>query len=1141
MVQTNSKRMISRRERGSVLVLVVATLGLLAVIGTVYIVSARAERGNSTAAQVKANFDHAQEAVHNTIGHMITRSMTDAEGTPGGYYFNVAAGQRKSYQVARRYTIPELGAFYPDPGNTFFVEGTADNGIYPSERWLAGNTYRIQEGLITDPNYMNLSILGPIRPDGGGNRQIMAFNPRSGTYDLPYSGTFMPQFHITGDHAGVFGNRSTKLLSLHQLGSPVNVEVNFDALVQLLPFTDASGIRYRYGGRIIDSSRMANLNVGLAQDGSIRDTAGRAPNSYFLGSPLLIHGTDMANVGMLDHAILGRKQAVGFQIFHDTNATATYRPFDLADELELRSYGNMGTLFVPRPAFATLSNPADPTTVDPSRSVWPWTFYNKDGAGNVIGAARRQYYTTWSYSQQFRLWPSRTDARQRYALKTDGSNTNVVTDEAKTTLDDAETSQIKSGDVFSVSPDPIDVNTSVTGVGLAINATNLATTMRYAGFKGPTPLDPGGYTLPEVNAFFANYLTFRSNDWHSRTVGSTPVWSLISLKNATEGYGGPSYVDGNGFVYKGAITHDPTTGAVTDDTRAVPMNFGGTVTSVEGDVLPVVTSEAAGKRYIGYAAQPFINEVALSWLTTKDPSDTPIITLQEIAIELANPYEHALDLKDYVLKIDTEEIDLAKYTDKFIPAQGFFVLSNRSNTAADPTREFQPRIAAAAQHAEETTLASTGNVIHTIRLYRKYSDRTTQIARAEIDRYNTLARAIPAAPPAAPEESNVYYRRAGDPAKGTNWQWTPQAHTAFAEVEHPDPPLVPGTEQLTLGDINPAPTAPEVIPTLFPLIDRTLGNPGLQGVGFANPNEFNQVMRISHVVDPGTGDAVLMPYPLQLVSAADPEVAGTEYPRDASLHFDFRTPPWVYKTPAPGPDPTRAFLPADRSPASPFKGGDYRANYVLENLSFTGNGRVAGQININTAPFEVLCAIGPLDIMTNAQRAQWACAILAYRHRSISDGSDPRIPNSAAAPISGTVFDFRNQTIYPGYGIRSLGELEVALSYPHNATPTAPSLAARDQLWGAIVPICTVRSDTFVVYGYMDAVKQNPRYNGAAGPFNNSTDWYGTLFGTTSTEVTDDPNNVTAKLLRVGRRRWVALMDRSDGTPRVIAVKHLPQ
>jgi hypothetical protein len=195
--------------------------------------------------------------------------------------------------------------------------------------------------------------------------------------------------------------------------------------------------------------------------------------------------------------------------------------------------------------------------------------------------------------------------------------------------------------------------------------------------------------------------------------------------------------------------------------------------------------------------------------------------------------------------------------------------------------------------------------------------------------------------------------------------------------------------------------------------------------------------------------------------------------------------------------------------------------------------------------------------------------ILAYRWRTTT--TDARIPTFYQPP-GAYAMDF---STFPGYGIRSLAELEVPISLAEDKIrgASATTLNDRDGDWAKMVNILTTRSDTFLVYGYIEAVRQNPRYVGSKPivhldgtqnvNFNNATDWYLNYpaFGAIPPAVSDDPSDSQSPMQRVGRRRWVALVDRSQANfsryypvplignvldprftgPRIVAQKDLPQ
>ena len=195
--------------------------------------------------------------------------------------------------------------------------------------------------------------------------------------------------------------------------------------------------------------------------------------------------------------------------------------------------------------------------------------------------------------------------------------------------------------------------------------------------------------------------------------------------------------------------------------------------------------------------------------------------------------------------------------------------------------------------------------------------------------------------------------------------------------------------------------------------------------------------------------------------------------------------------------------------------------------------RIPGKINVNTASGDVLRAI---PNMTD----QMVANILGYRSGTPATYGT----TSATTNLTGSI------TASEGHGFHTLGELLVAL-----ATPAQATMDLRDKAWASVFNLCTVRSDTFAVYGYMEAVRQNPNFAG----FSDKPDslgnkgWY-----TPSTDAAysspafsiDDPHN-TGPLIRVARRRWIAIVDRSFSNyaagsgqfvlPRVVAIKDLPQ
>jgi hypothetical protein len=1091
-------------RRGSIIVLVVAVLALLAIIGTVYIVSARTERGTAREMQASYNMDLAEQSLVHNIAQVISESSYDADGIPGGYASG--AGHPFGTTAARRWTIGERD--WNNPGTTSY------NPLYRDQPWLVNDLYMQPTATSEDASFLTYF---PYDPTTGQYSVSLLYNGQPSSLVPTATDLYVATLH--GNVVNCISGYSSTNQGAYPDGiSPTGIKypvdpsvpsVPFaDSYLNMLPYSEASGVRYRIAQRIIDTSRMANLNVGFAGNAS-PDALGTYLSSYPLGNPnIMVTGDSAAS---LEGGAAGRSPAANapnvwtFQSLRLDFPSLNVFPFDVADELELRAYGNIGTTFTPRPAL-----------------LMPNTLGNaKPG---VLGNPNREFYTGYSKSRQLRPL---LDPANAYTLGTIA--------------------------IWPPSPAPVSVNPDLQAYliasdpqkaadTLATTASNIATAMEISGFDASG--NPLGYSHQEACAFAANYMTFRLNNWTNRTVGPVNVWSLITVASptATTWNGGPSFIDNSGIV-----VHVP----------------GGTGYKYVGATdLRAETTSVANKVYLGFAAQPFINELGATIVTAADPVTGALTsTVTDSAIELFNPFGQALDLQDYEISVNGgTPIDLGKFAGtKYIPARGYFVLSQSAamdllvsgaNNQHDIESSFQLNVAG-------------GSIV----LLRKYSDRADASVAGAIDKYNYPK--FEAAAAAGTE--NRYLRRANDSAAlapATPNPWYAAIHDPpVAELVRVDTGA--GTEKMTLGDINPAgTTAPDVLPpTSFPLFDQYIDSPvAQQGAPLANIQAFNVIPRICNELDasanpalpavttPTVDHGLLSSQFFNKILVPDPAVANTDHPVEASVHFDFRAAPWIYQ-PHAVPAGWPAGLPADcpAPPGAPVKGGDIRAVLLLDSIAFidrvsdstipnrdsTGalsKLAIPGQINVNTASGQVLAGLPGLSTQPNLVKA-----ILAYRWRSASDGSDSRIP------VTAPPYDFRDPVKYPGYGIRSLAELQFALTA--DTATSAQSILNRDAVWASIYNLCTVRSDTFIVYGYVEAVRQNPNHVGTL----TAADWY----VTDPAKITDDLNFANGSILlqRVARRRFVALIDSSNGNvrryvngspnplfapPKIVAIKELP-
>jgi hypothetical protein len=1163
MITTRSPNF--RHPRGSVMILVVAVLGLLAVLGTVYIVASRTQRASSAAMNADLNFTLARQGVLSTVQQVIGESMMDTNGNIGGIGLPNAAGTRYG---ARAYDYPELGG-------TFGHTGT--NANMRDEPWLVRDLHPQNVPF----NDVSLLTAHPFDPSTGTYTSLPAYPTAyaygNTTYMFPY---------INGNALSTIVGDQTPLTS----ASIVNKDTTkddpptpvADGYINLLPFSDVTGVRYRYGVRIIDTSRMANLNTGATDDTLAKqDTLGQyltslrlAPaatdmdytnNNYFYygndspagtGDGVTINSIDMktalhqsqpATTSGMGRAGLStanatfdlaswQQQVLRIESRVGTQADPLVSFFQPADELDLRAYGEYGTLGASR---LTTWNSRTSETY----RLWPYTLSNTVTSSNafgpsggiVLGNPRRRSYTTYSFSRQFRPYanPSSVAGQYEFALTPvadamDPIGTTVPSGygaDSKVWALQGRLQQVNVNPVLSFSS-AAAANDSM--FALAATATNMATLMKYGCTPPPlTPVTtgntPNAYTDDEVLAYTANSITFRSN-------GMAQDTAIAAATAYTLPYG-PSYVDDKGIAVRTAVT---SAGVTTPYAR----NFGPTT---DATTLPNVVSGTTNRVYLGYAAQPFINEIAAQ--EGADSSAGPAVTVvKDVAFELHNPYSVALSLKGYHLKLvpltgpATVDIDLSG---QYVPAKGYLVVT------ATGSPEFATKVAATAGDATHPpltvypapTLTPTaldlngGNLV----LYRTFYDRTNTAQIAPVDQMNYTTLVVTA----GLDDLSTTPAKDLSIARGNNGAVNSIVEQWGAAINN-----IAARADATLGTANN-----NSGPAGYQLYDRYADTPALtQGAQFSSILEFNRIMRQTNVFDAVSGGdptiVSLLPDKLAALSATTAPYNTMQCPTDSQLHFNFMAAPWIFNS-----------TPTADVAAPPSKAGDIRAVHIFDQITLMDRVsdasidlsragitqaidklRLPGQVNINTAYGDVLRALPGIQAMTTMSPNQAVANILAYRDRLATGAATATYPRNAGTTSS---VDYSDQSVYPGYGFRSLAELLVVLQGPS----AADDLQKRDAQWASVLNLCTVRSDTFIVYGYMEAVRANPAYTGT---FNNASDWYG--------NVTDDPRDTSIgsiPLLRIAQRRWVALIDRSfcnyDRTngnftlPKVVAIKDLPQ
>jgi hypothetical protein len=1064
----------SNGRRGSVIVLVVAVLALLAVIGTVYIVSARSEKVSAQAGSVAVNMDLAQQAVNDVAVNAIGEAMFDAYGVVGGAkggvggpfggFAGVLGGAARTHDMAE---------FNPNLSDR--KAGIRD------ESWLVTNLYRpgYETGVIGATWFNDMTMPQTWVTNSATTISPAVFDPSTGGYSIPvypnissYPYPVVGMFQVVPDPSV---GMPTILLPNGNTGQALP-----DAIVQLLPFSDASGVRYRFGIRIIDTNRMANLNVGMTYPWAAitpngTEYNGTFANGYNLASPSIFDGVNTPFYSTADEmeAIGGSNgpppsalppkrnpvRAGGLTangdplvwseaiLRLDVPQLVSLAPFDLSDELGLRSYGTLGTMSVPR--FA-------------GQGLWS----NNLGNRPVGSAKSPQYnwhrgeYTSYSYSRELRAG-SELDPIDPITLN---STAFVLQDDTGNPV-----GSFPGGvNVWPAYPARIGVGVDVsTSAGmtqgdaaniLAATVTNIATAMN----RMPTVVSPR-YSRDEAVAFAANYLTYRWADWtqSSCLVGGTDIkpWRLIN---------GPSFIDSQGICVRN---------------QTVMQNYG-TLTTADRDLDSGVPNQTV----LGYAAQPFINEIVIRETTTATGT-----TPDDFAVELYNPYNVSLSLDGYKLMVDGASYDLSITTKKTcIPARGYFVFAKNGGSLATSVNESATLITNSTEYtgtAKKDDDSSYSIAINSQKIYllRSYVRRDNTVGYGAVDQIDISGFGTFVYPLGTNtynicrpnEDTNV-----NDPYLLTRWKATVGLASASA------PSLGTGS----LGSANPN-GATNGIPLYSR--DATFAS----RMPFINIADFNNIMRIAHQIDGTTG----LPTNKNTIPAQLTTIVGAANP-EGSVHFDFDTDPAAKQM-------LGSLAMVDRV-------SDYTIN--LGDNDPTNRGvsklRIPGQINVNTAPPEVLATIPFLNA-----NPQYISKILAYRWRTVNDHNiDNRFTPGLRQADGIPAFDYRPGVGPTGYGISSMLELKTLLN-----PATSTTLADRDQNWARVYNYLTLRSDTFVVYAYLEAVRLNPRYSGS---FTNGLEWYTNNYTQSNVPiigVSDNPNDTTHALQIMGRRRWVAIVDRS--------------
>ena len=1190
------------QRRGMILLLVIALLVLLALMGTVFILMASADRKSAYASNSSASLNMAQQGVLNTVRGLMLSGTLDENGqtlaigtytTTTGFMPDHYVSPALPGQIARFWDYPEVGAMPVGSTQAQFYQTaiaagasvTAPAQYAPSEPWLVsnqpyepGNNYIPGEEVfyytaagtrwvyVGPPNSATapgapsstnttywmlattptvgyagasgtttttiplLTTLSPYLYDPGPTGTYGGTTYTGGSYDIPWQVGGAGPYPVSVPNAAVVEPRWAFYSTNNP---PLTSSGTLDAMWNLLPYSDPNGTRYRFATRIIDMSSQLNLNTGWIANAytSVGSNNAEATDPYgiygaFVGSaPIMnvgglnIYPTDLANAATQGTPVqIGSGTTPG-----RTGVYATYKSGGV--------YGAFYTLPVWQSALSEYelqfpsSGPPSYTYPTTPPAAFTASLFGTNSAMDLLTGAGAGGVVFGSpyFSRVATLMPNTLGLEANYF----GSGYRSLY-----------TTYSFGRDVAPINPGTASTGTAPPKVNLNASVTN-ATQLTALADNLYTTMVASGYNAQHAREFLANYFTYRFD---------------------AGGYGGsPAYLAAGNLL-------------------TVPMG-GSTITAL----LPVATVPP-GLACMGTTAQPFLNEVEVE-LTAKANKTT----VTDWAVEVVNPFPNAaagsLPCSNYSISIT---------------GVGTISLTGASLGGSTSTGDKMFGVLAYQKGSLKAQASGDGFIITSANVPTRGGTIVVNLIRNAVAggggsvTVDSMSIVVPAA---IPNNSSRYYDVAKDNAGTSDGIWG--CDSSASQTTNSDTPI--GTIGTNNGLVATT-GEPGVI-----LYDRWYSGdqvaPGATaGTNLANINDLNCIAREcttstetlpqqidTNIAAAGPHTAYVPPanlgmyYVAQAQAAADPVIpaispAISPEVSESALYFDFAYDPRAAYTAANAGfgDPETTILGeipptflscttlTDRSQSNT------TAAIALPEGA-TDLVRQAGKININTAGSDVLYSAFSED------GALWKTTATPPAppniYQLVADAIGFRDRLTSPTPVAGTGLTVpagyagKGYSTFGGIGFHSAADLLVAFLptteiagglYTGSVAPT--TIQQRDAAWADVENFLTVRSDTFAVYGLVQALRLNPAYTtGGGGAYTPGTylptDWYnanqGILVGTGGTynegSISTDPTNQNAEFILEGSRRFIAIVDRSycnNGAtvqPHIVALKILPQ
>ncbi len=1133
---TKTAREYRRRNSGMILLLVIAILVLLAIMGSVYVLMAGADRQSTNASNGNADLAMAQTSVLNIVRGQIGTQLTEGNG----YYLN---GTSLSKPYARTWDMPEIGniaSAAPTNPTPFYEDST---GTYRSEPWLVSlpvwlsdsylppNTDLLWTGVNssamqssnaavevgnypaqtqTVPNISGAETTPPagFTPDVAFpvNYPIFSmlspflYDPSTGLNDIgiSYQSANGTAVLSTGTNGTVYAPNASVVFPAWSNYSGTNRQGVDDSCWNLLPYSSPNGTRYRFAVRIMDENSMLNVNVGQAAVNPV-NFGGQYFNGYGLSyeyDPALQYfTTNLTDATVAQMNVMGLARSYNGAVPNYSLPSAWQyalwtRNLGGSYSTEMSLFGVSSNLANQAfqgsiPATGIYSGTAAPFADSRLGFTLPNTFgYNPfpPPAGSYPNGGQpwKMFFTASSEDRPLR---TEIDAvTPPFGL--------VPTATYSVNGVNWQEWPASPGKIFANAPADspaliqASANTTATGAdvpgGVALTAAQIAQAMGETGF-----------TPTQALSFAANYMTYR--------MGVAPG-----------GTNGPSFIDSTGPCVRG---------------------YNGT----NGDFSGIGTFAAPANQLVaGVAAQPFIVQAAVYVQVAKT------VTYSNYAVVLYNPFGVSLDLSNWQLNI----YDGATYTGTvtltkvIVPAEDFAVIEQSAGSfaTANPTYTYQEA---------GLTFNQTGAkqyVVLTRPSMQRGGGKTP--AQMPVDEFE-IDPLMTGTPGTFPDGTGTYTLQRN---------CVPHLATTSAEDWYCDnagqsiSPVTWTTLGITTGTTN----APAFG---IPLYDRFAdpgdcpgyyGSPGYVTTGvtpatgspFLNIADFDNCPFLANIATAGK----TVYFPLNMLSSQvqflgkNVNEPNPNLQYEASARFDFYDNPSTGVTP---PDPEALALLDYISFDSVYSDGS-----VNDGPNPRSKLTVPGRININTASMPVLEAmIGSVDF--NAAGLDSPSALATYINQF-------RLRQGAFSAV-------------PGLGFHSKAELTFALATGALSGVVPSSINARDNATGfaELYNMATVRSDSFICYTYIQALRLNEEYLQNGGAYN-VTDWYNASqgialgnegsIGTTDSTQNASGNAIYPEFILEGQKRFVALINRTNATingagagstnvpdPQVVAVQGMTQ